>query len=310
MEIKTETGLKEALNLMESGNPKGAQEMISTLFENDLECKELIYTNRCCTYWLDSIRRIKAVEDSCEKSDKILAEWKTIFSFLEKDKSFFPPAQFAVQKGFFKNALEEYMKLLDEKDPLQRAEIFRKTGICYKKLGDFENALAFLKEANVLSPKCAAILSELADCYALCGDDRYGKVLFREAFFLGPEDIDLDFLDSQLIKCLISKTEEKGYLGKTLHYWIPVYGVLCGVFNIKRELNSQEVAKLKKNIFAMENEYKDPDCNAEILVPKLLNSYFWQIDHYVLSNEKIEKINEVLLKIKILDSSIHEQYVK
>lgn len=310
MDIKIEKGLREALALMELGNPKSAQEIITSLFEDDLDCKELIYTNRCCIFWLDSIRRLKAVEDAYEQSDKILAEWKTFSYFANKEKEIYQPALYAVQKGYFSNALEIYTTLLDDKDPLQRAEMFRKAGICYKKLGDFENARNFLTEANNIYPNLSSVLAELADCYSLCGEDRIGKVLFREAFFTDPEGIDLDFLDSELINCLISKTSEKGYSGKTLQYWIPVYGVLCGVFNIKRELSSQEVARLKKNIFAMENEYKDPSCNAETLVPKLLNSYFWQIDHYVLTNENVEKINEVLLRIKILDSSVYELYRK
>ena len=81
-----------------------------------------------------------------------------------------------------------------------------------------------------------------------------------------------------------------------------------GVFNIKRELSSQEVALLKKDIYAMENEYKDPACNSGILVPHLLNYYFRLMDHYVLAHESVAKINEVLLKIKILDSSVYEAY--
>ena len=149
----------------------------------------------------------------------------------------------------------------------------------------------------------------MADCYSLCGEDRIGKVLFREAFFQNPEAIDLNFLDSQLIKCLVKNIQDKkGYTGKQLLYWIPVYGVIGGIFNIKRPLSSLEVARLAKNIYQMENEYKDPSCNEEILVPKLLNSYFWLIDHYVLTHESVPKINEILLKIKILDSQIYEAY--
>lgn len=310
MDTKTEKGLREALALMELGNPRSAQEIITSLFEDDLDCKEVIYTNLVCTFWLDSIRRLKAIEDPYEQSDKILSEWKSFTHHMAKEKNVFKPALFAVQKGYFSNALEIVSNLLEDKDALQKAEMYKKVGICYKKLGDFENARAYLTEANNIYPNLSSVLAELADCYSLCGEDRIGKVLFREAFFADPEGIDLDFLDSELIKCLIDKTSEKGFTGKALQYWIPVYGVLLGVFNIKRELTSQEVARLKKNIYAMENENKDPSCNSETLVPQLLNSYFWQIDHYVLTNESVEKINDTLLRIKILDSTVYEQYIK
>ena len=310
MDFQTETELKVALGYLQQGNPLEAQKIISSLFEHDLESFELIYTNKCCIFWIDSIKRLKSIEDSFERSENILLEWKNFQDYISRESNPYEPALFAVQQGFFKNALEEYKKMLEEKDPLQKAEIYKKAGICYKKLGDFENARAFLTEANNIYPNLSSVLAELADCFSLCGEDKFGKVLYREAFFADPDSIDLDFLDSELIKCLIEKTKSKGYSGKALQYWIPVYGVLGGVFNIKRELTSQEVARLKKDIYAMENEIKDPSCNSEILVPRMLNCYFWLMDHYDLANETQAKINEVLLRIKLLDSAVYEMYIK
>ncbi len=310
MDIRIEAELKGVLNLLRQGNPLEAQKIISSLFEYDLESRELIYTNKCCIFWIDSIERLKRIEDSCERSENILLEWKNFQAYISRETTQYTPALFAVQQGFFSNALEEYKKLLEERDPLQRAEVFKNAGICYKKLGDFENARAFLTEANNIYPNLSSVLAELADCYSLCGEDKFGKVLYREAFFTDPDSIDLDFLDSELIKCLIEKTKSRGYSGKALHYWIPVYGVLSGVFNIKRELTSQEVARLKKDIYAMENEIKDPSCNSEILIPRMLNCYFWLMDHYDLANENQAKINEVLLRIKLLDTSVYEMYIK
>ena len=310
MEIQTGEGLKEVLLLLRQGNPFEAQKIISILFENDLDNKELIYTNKCCIFWLDSMARLNEIEDSYERSDSILLEWKNFNEYISREKNRYEPTFFAVQEGFFKNALEEFKKLTEEKDSFQRAEIYRKIGICCKKLGDFENARTYLTEANNIYPNIASVLAELADCYSLCGEDKIGKLLFREAFFADPDNIDLDFLDSELILCLITKTKEKGFSGRALRYWIPVYGVLSGVFNIKRELTSQEVARLKKDIYAMESEFKDPACNSEILIPHLLYCYFWLMDHYSLANENRAKINEVLLKIKILDSNVYEAYIR
>ena len=310
MDIQPEAELKVALGFLRQGNPLEAQKIISSLFEHDLESTELVYTNKCCIFWGDSIKRLKSIEDNFERSENILLEWKNFQDYISRETRPYEPALIAVQQGFFKNALEEYKKMLEEKDPLQKAEIYKKTGICYKKLGDFENARAFLTEANKIYPNLSSVLAELADCYSLCGEDKFGKVLYREAFFADPDSIDLDFLDSELMKCLIEKTKSKGYSGKALQYWIPVYGVLGGVFNIKRELTSQEVARLKKDIYAMENEIKDPSCNSEILVPRMLNCYFWLMDHYDLAKENQAKINEVLLRIKLLDSAVYEMYIK
>ncbi|MCI5606118.1 MAG: hypothetical protein MR420_01525 [Spirochaetia bacterium] len=310
MEFNIESELQKVLVLLEQGKPEEAQKYISGLFEFAIDCEEIVYTNKCCTYWVDSLRRLREFEDPFERCDSFLTEWKNYQKFISKEEFVYEPAVYSVQKGFFTNALKYFSGMLEEKDSIQRSEMYRKTGICYKKLGNYETARDYLIEANNICPNNAAVIAELADCYCLCGEDKIGKVLFREAFFLDPALIDLDFLDSELIKALIQRTKEKGFSGKVLHYWIPVYGVLLGIFNIKRDLNSQEVARLKKNIYAMENEYKDPSCNEEIIIPKLLNSYFWQIDHYNLTHEPVMKINEILLKIKILDSSIYEAYIR
>ncbi len=310
MENQTGNTLKDALSFLEKGNPVQAQKIIGLLFEKDLDSKELIYTNRCCTYWIDSKRRLTEIEDPFERGERILEEWKNFRTFMSGEKFTFEPAFYALQRGFFSTALENYTKHLDEKDSFQKAEAYRKAGLCYKKLGDFESAKSFLTEANNSFPNLPHILAELADSYSLCGEDRVSKVLFREAFFINPDDIELEFLDSELIKCLIQKTADKGYSGKQLLEWIPVYGILLGIFNIKRELHSQDVIRLKKNIYAMENEYKDPSCNVEMLVPRLLYNYFWLIDHYVLTKEDTQKINEILIKIKVLDSSIYDMYIK
>ena len=133
MDFQTEAELKVALGFLQQGNPLDAQKIISSLFEHDLESTELVYTNKCCIFWIDSIKRLKSMNDSFERSENILLEWKNFQDYISRESAPYEPAMFAVQQGFFKNALEEYKKMLDEKDPLQKAEIYKKTGICYKK---------------------------------------------------------------------------------------------------------------------------------------------------------------------------------
>lgn len=308
MENQTETKLEDVLILLRQGNPFEAKKIISSLFEYDIDNRVLVYINKCCSFWVDTIKRQENITDTFERNERIIAEWKTFIDYFFNKQDAYEPAKLAIQRGFFTNLLEGYTSLFDEKKPFQRAEIFKKAGICYKKLGNFEKAQILLTEANKLYPNQASVLAELADCYSLCGEDKYGKLLFRDAFFTDPGSIELDFLDSDLIKCLIKKAKDKGYSGLQLQYWIPVFGVLNGVFNIKRELSPQEVARLKKDIYAMENEIKDPACNSAVLVPRLLNYYFWLMDHYILAHESVAKVNEILLKIKILDTSVYEAY--
>lgn len=309
MNIQTEKGLKEALAFMEAGNFSQARKIIQSTFEYSLDSQEVIITSNYCNKWIDAVNRLPDLRDESERGESLLTEWKNFLDYLRTQEETYQPAYYATCRGIFSLALQNFSRLLDERSPVQKAEILRKTGLCYKKLGEFENAKMCLSEANSLHGGRADVLADLADCYALCGEDKAAKVLFREAFFIDFKNVQLEFLDSELIKCLVEKTEKKGFSGEELNAWIPVYGVLWGVFTIKRTMRPQEVGKLQQEIYAMENEQKDPSRASRLLVPRLIYKYFWLIDYCQTVNDS-QMINEILLKMKILDTNVYNMYVK
>ncbi len=87
-----------------------------------------------------------------------------------------------------------------------------------------------------------------------------------------------------------------------------MYGNLLGVLSVKRELKPLEFGKLRQAVYQVENEYgKEGD---QALVPKLINHYFWLIDHYIAAKAERNKIEGVLAQLKELDPIIYEKYVK
>ena len=91
MDFQTEAELKVALGFLQQGNPLEAQKIISSLFEHDLESGELIYTNKCCIFWIDSIKRLKSIDDSFERSESILLEWKNFQDYISRESSPYEP---------------------------------------------------------------------------------------------------------------------------------------------------------------------------------------------------------------------------
>jgi hypothetical protein len=87
-----------------------------------------------------------------------------------------------------------------------------------------------------------------------------------------------------------------------------VYGAVFGVFNVKRELKAVEAGKLRQSIYQLENESREGGEDRATLVPRLINRYFWIIDYYIAAKEDRARIDEVLLKIRLLDQSIYKQY--
>jgi len=309
MGIQSETALSQSYSLIENNKIDQAKVLLEDALTADLDNIDLVFAVRCCSFWLEVLENFDQL-DFFEQGETLVNQWKRFRQLVDREKEPLENTVYAFRKSIFSRALESYRSLFDDTNTDIKAEVYRKSGLCYKKLGSYETALGCLTEANSLAPGSAAILAEMADCYALCGDDKHAKVLFREAFFVDAQKVELSFLDSPLIKVLVEQVQAKGYEGNELQEWIPVWGVLYGVFSVKRELRSQESGKLKQEIYARENELKDPGNNSALITPRLLNLYFWLIDHYVMTKESVTKINEVLLKIKILDAAIYKLYVK
>ncbi len=124
------------------------------------------------------------------------------------------------------------------------------------------------------------------------------------------QKIELSNMDSPLINSLAEKVREEGYSGAELLEWIPVYGTLLDVFNIKRPLRAQEVGRLKQDIYARENELKNPANNEALIKPRLISMYLRLIDYYMIEKESVKRIKEITLKIKLLDSKLYKKFVE
>ncbi|MCR5125355.1 MAG: hypothetical protein K6B43_09205 [Treponema sp.] len=332
----SEEEIKKAYKVLEESDAQGAKEILANALELDLENKEINFAHWCCSFWADYITKISQLQSTTlseikAKGEGLINKWESFKELLErekKEKNIQPRAVLATQRGVFTLALKIYLEAekkskedsqqkdsystsrLQKHDAEENAEIQRMLGLCYKELGEYETALNHLVQANTLHPASPKVLAEMADCFALCGEEKNAKVLFREAFFLDAQKISTIFLESELILCLIKQVKEKGYTGSALLEWIPVYGILYGVFNVKRQLKPQEVSKLKQDIYAKENELKDPTNNAQILTPKIINMYFWLIDHYSRSNDGYvtNEIKNCELQIRVLDEEVYKLY--
>nr|WP_318717649.1 hypothetical protein [uncultured Treponema sp.] len=310
MSIRSDNALNEALKLIENCNFNQSLELLKDILACELDDKRLVYAIRCCDFWKDCTNDNMNQLSFFEQGEWLLGQWKKFQVLIELAAPECEKICYSFKKGIFSKALECYSRANDEKDPKFKAEILRKTGLCYKKLGSYEMALRFLTESNTLIGGQSQVLAEMADCYAFYGETKNAKMLFREAFYMDAQKIDLSFLDSPLIRVLVEKVEDAGYTGAALLEWIPVYGVILGIFNVKRPLRSQEVLKLKQEIYSREGELKDPVKNRELLEPHLINLYFWLIDYYVLTKDNVSKINEIMLKLKLSFPEIYELFVK
>ncbi len=290
---------------------KGAIEESALLLNEahsiDYDDQSVLTALKCTKFWLDRFEKLESDSENYEKAEFLIKHW-IVFSgrFISSLEIPFEDGLYALKQGIFRIALKYYSRVREgDCDP--EPEILFRIGRCHKALGDFDKAIISLEKAMKRDSKSSEIIAELADCYFMIDKIRIAKVFFREAFFINAQGINIDLLESDMICRLVNELKKKGYSGKELNEWIPVYAVLFGVFNIKRELRPIEYGKLKQTIYALKNEMQDNE-EKRLLMPRLINHYFWLIDHYFCTNKDREAIDDILLNIKLLNISIYEQY--
>jgi tetratricopeptide (TPR) repeat protein len=287
---------------------RGATESLERALAVDFEAPEVLWSLKCASFWSERLSRIDGMPNPFERGEYAIAQWKAFASFAAKLGGEFEPALFAYKRYAFSLALAHYSALPPDEKESHEADLALRVGVCLKGSGDYDGALRSLEAAARERKEDAEVLAQLADAYALQGDERSSKALFREAFFIAPQRVDVELLESGMIRRLAAKVAALGYKGSELAEWIPVYGAILGVFAIKRELKAVEVGKLRQSIYQLENESKEGGGDRSSLAPRLINRYFWLIDHYIAAKEDRARIDEVLLKVRLLDQSIYKQY--
>jgi len=302
--------LQKAYISLKASNAEEAMLALNKSLKLDFEHPEVVFALKCLSWWMERFKRLSEFQDAYDSGGYILSQWKSFYNFLDRmgEEKPFDSCLYAVKHFVFSSALGFYKGILGDGENQHDPALLLQVGRCYKGVGDFEEAIKYLEQAARFKREDGETLSELADVNALLEETRAAKALFREAFFVNPEGVNIRNMDSELILRLANRVKEAGYSGQELLEWIPVYGALLGVFSIKRELNLAELGKLKQSIFSLENEVRSKGAEAGCLIPRLINRYLWLIDHYENVKADPALIEETMLKIKIASPAVYEQY--
>ncbi len=296
-----------ATALIASHDLPAATEELERALSVDFENEDVVTTLKYSNFWNDRQKHVESLADDFERGEYLLGQWRTFVDFVDRIGSPVESAVNALRLFVFREALGYYRRIYQERDN-RDADLLVRIARCYKGTGEFDKSTRFLKSASTERPNDAEILSELADVLALSDEIAQAKAFFREAFFVDAQRINPARLESELIRRLLQAVREHGYDGAALLEWIPVYGFLYGVLNVKRELRSIEVGRLKQSIYELERELREGTGDEALVKPRLINRYFWLIDHYVASKEPQGKIDEVLIKIRSVDIDVYHQF--
>jgi len=268
---------------------------------------EVLYALLCLGWWQERLKEAEGRGENREKGVFLLSKWAAFYEFLARQEASYDLCLQAVRYFVYATALSFLGDALGDGENQYDPDVLLQVGRCFKVVGDYDRALAYLEQAARFKREDGETLAELADVNALMEETRAAKALFREAFFRDAQGVDLRSMESELILRLAERVRALRYEGEELLEWIPVYGYLWGVFSVKRELRREEVGKLKQAIFALENEWRNQPERGRILVPRLVNRYFWLLDHYENVREDPGLIEETMLKIKLIDPAIYDR---
>lgn len=301
--------LNHVYTLFKDGNFKDSISELENALKIDFEYPGIITALKCANFWIERQTRIETMNENYEIGEYLMAQWNHFTDYTSKFEKISEKCLFSIKQYIFARALENYIELHNNSS-IYETEILLRIGRCYKGIGNYDKALEFIELAGQQKSGSAEIMAELADCYSLINEERASKAFFREAFFINPQDINLSIIESEYIHRLITKLLEMGYKEPELKEWIPVYGIIFGIFNIKRELRPLEIGKLKQSIYKLEQAYNKDSDIVKYCLPRLINHYFWLIDHYVSTGEEKSKIEEVLKKIQAINPEIYNEYTR
>jgi tetratricopeptide (TPR) repeat protein len=299
--------IDQVIMLLEAGDFLEAQAILGRILTEDLSNPHVGDGLKITAFWLSRLEeREKAGE--IEQADFLYSQWFRFFSFVERQENFsFEMGFLAVKKWVFQRVLtlyEEQKHQFREND----SSYYLRTGRCCKFLGRFDQALKLIEEALRHDRNSAEIMAEFGDCYGLLNEVDYSKVLFREAFYLDPQRVNLDLIESGYMKRLIDRVRIDKKKEEEIKEWIPVYAVIYQVFDVKREMKELEAGRLRQSIYGLRSELKSPDKEWRI-IPRLLYRYFLLVDYFLSSGTERSKIDDIMKRIELLDPEIFKLYI-
>jgi tetratricopeptide (TPR) repeat protein len=312
--------IQKAYENLKTSDIGSAIEALEGALRIDYENSEVSHALKCINWWLDRMKGAGEIpqtrqrqSDAYARGKFILSQWDAFYSFLDRigwgENSEYDPCHYAIKRFVLSTTLQSFQDILGDGVNQHDPELLLQVGRCYKGVGNYDEALKYLEQAVRFKREDGDVLSQLADVNALMDETRSAKALFREAFFVDPQKVDIRSMESEMILRLRDRVQAQGYPGKDLLEWIPIYGCLYGIFSIKRELKQVELGRLKQSIFALEFALRSKQEEPGLLIPRLINRYFWLIDHYENVQEDPQLIAETLLKIKLLDAAVYERYM-
>lgn len=307
-------GINEAYGLIEEGKFAEAAQKIDGLLNGNPEYPGLVEGYRTAKFWNNRREELGRLERGKQTADFLMTQWEAFKKYAqEKDLTLSSAYRSAMRYVFF-TASEHYkLAFQGQESTADNFDLLLNLGICFLTLGEYRHAAETLEYARSSYRTSARLLAILGEAYFNASEVPKSLLLFREAFFLNPSEIELSLLKSKPIADLVAFVREKKPQAADVREWIPVFGFLEDVFYVKRQLNTQQVETIKREIYTLEANLKGMSrekIESTHVIPRLINKYLWMLDYFEFQQYDFENITEIRSRLIAIDKELFEGYFK
>ncbi len=299
----------KAHRLLEQGLFTEAIELFENIAKENPNYPGILDGIKASKFWVSRKNKLKKYNKSYDRGKLLLKEWKDFEKYMSKNSIKHGRATASIQKYIFNDIIESFSIAYNE-GVIPDTDILIQIGDCFKKLGNYEKAIDIYEYARTFNPEDPSLLAKLADCYFSIDETSKAKVLFREAFFIDPGQIELSYIESPFIHMLYKKTLELISNSELAIFWLPIIAELKNAFNVKREPKKGELEKLRKEIAQLEEDFKTNKKRRKYIEPRLLNHYFWLIDTLKILGGSKKEIEKALQRINEINSEVFAKYLE
>lgn len=290
---------KQLYSMLKVGDVDVAEDIANSALEEDINDRDIIGILKVIKFWQN--RKESFVYNSDSNSGALLYnEWDKFVDFCV-DNKLNNKAVFAIKSFVFKlivQMLVEYYKtspIKDKETLILMGEAFYEIGMVEKAIETLEYALTEFKQSLDVR-----IYILLGDIYGEKGDDDLAMIMFNEAFLKFPQLVMLDRIDYPPVRKLEELIKQDGIAENEVVEWIAVYGYLYKGLTTRRGIEYEEYMGLQEKIREYESSLKIDKKVVNIIIPRLVNYYFWIFDYYVYqvnANSGARKVSRRIIEL-------------
>ncbi len=305
-------GSNEVYQLIEEGRFTEAIQKLDTFMDVNPDYPGFVEGYRTARFWDNRVNEINKLNSGKQTADFLMREWEIFEKYAKEHKIFEKAAYNAAMKHIFFSASENYKIAFQEQESTaDNFDLLLNLGYCFLTLEEYQLAIETLEYARSSYKNSAKLLSILGEAYFNTNDTAKSMLLFKEAFFIDPSEIEMNYIKTKPILDLVQIVREKKSDTSDEREWIPIFGFIEDFFYARRNLNRDQVETIKQEIYNLEKSYQTmtrEKSNRSSVLPRLINKYIWMLDYFKNQEQNDQGIKEIESRLKTLDKGLFESF--